>query len=155
MRKLFSVLLALVLAFVPINEAVYGEYHYTHQQQQIVQVIDYDWVDYDDAWWALMSDYGISKQAITDILQEHYMMGDCQFEYALYLWSEEPNCIAIFKFPKSFAIYNYMCCVMLGDCGKQYVFWNHADEDGTVRFEWHDVEPDVYCTFIFSGWKFN
>lgn len=146
MKKFVALLLALLMCVVPIAKA-YQHYPTVDHPQIWVETV---W--HDDSWWSLMEDFGLSQEALTMILTEHYIIGDCKFDCAVWVDCGIVSGPVTFEFYNIYAPYELVCGILLQP-PYTYVLWTHGNEDGSVTYDWPDIQSDVYLMLIFSGWQ--
>lgn len=147
MKNLISILLALLMMLTPVS---------AFQRAAAVQIdnpkVAVEYVYHDDSWWSLMNDYGLSNEALTTILSEHYIIGDVTFDRALWLDCAPIDGPITFTFSQPYAEYEYVCCILLNK-PYTYISFAYGNEDGTVTFMFNDIPSDIYLMLVFSGWK--
>ena len=150
MKRFLAILLALLIALVPLSCRSSAAQSFVNRPTEITC----EYVYYDDSWWALMDDYGFNLSALKSVLEEHYLIGDCSFDLALWIDTAPINGTVEWRFLREYYSCEIVCCILLSN-SNQYVLWNKPNSDGSVSFYWGDIKSDNYCMFIFSGTCFD
>lgn len=151
MKKILALLLAILMALTPILATATPSPTVANLIRND-QAITYQLVNYDDSWWALMSDYQVSLEALADYFSEYYIVGTCSFDEAMWIECPEAYEWVQWSFMREYMPFESVCMILIDDqTMAQSFIWGDVQPDGSVLFDWSSVAQGSYLTFVFSG----
>jgi len=152
MKKIFAIIMALLLALTPVFALGAG----TPSPSLVSKIwskpaISFSLINYDDSFAALLADLKVDMN-LNELCAE-YIDGEWSLDEALYIEVDQQYKEVIWSFMPQYDFEKQaVAIVFVGDQTAAQVFkWGTVLEDGTVLIDFSDIEPDLYYMFVISG----
>lgn len=152
MKKIFTIIMALLLALTPIFALGAGAPSPSIASKIYSKpAISFSLIDYDDSFEALLED--LKANFDLDELCAEYITGKWSLDEALYIEVDQQYEEVIWSFIPQYDFEKQaVAIVFIGDQTAAQIFkWGTVLEDGSVLVDFSDIEPDLYYMFVISG----
>ena len=146
MRKFLSVVIAILMALMPFTALAANPSPSLETMIKSQPAIAYHLVNYDDSWQALFNDLKIDPD-----FSAYFETGEYSLDEALIIEVDKQYELVTWHFMLEYKPEHQVIMVLKGDQSNDPIIQaGLVNENGSVTFDYSEVEPDLYYMFIFS-----